>query len=121
MPSKRTMVRHIQRKRVFLHIPKSLSTFILSVRDDLKTTIRAESIYAFESDKEDPNCCIVFTTTQDIDELEFSSKRIVDGTFAVSPSFFYLLHTMHGDIMYITPKLVHSLARRNNLKKVGCV
>ena len=98
MPNQRTMVRRIQRRRVVAHIPNPLSTSVLNVPDDLKTTIRGEPFYAFDSGKENPNRFIIFTTTQNLDELEFSAKWAVDGTFAVCPSLFYQLYTMHGII-----------------------
>ena len=51
MPSQRTMVRRIQRRRVVPHIPNPLSTSVLNVPDDLRTTIRGEPFYAFDSGK----------------------------------------------------------------------
>ena len=59
-PNQRTMVRRIQRRRVVAHIPNPLSTSVLNVPDDLKTTIRGEPFYAIDSGKEDPNRFITF-------------------------------------------------------------
>ena len=55
LPNQRTMLRRIQRRRVVAHIPNPLSTSVLNVPDDLRTTIRGEPFYAFDSGKEDPN------------------------------------------------------------------
>ena len=112
MRNQRTMVRRIQRRRVVAHIPNPLSTSVLNVPDDLRTTIRGEPFYAFDSGKEDPNLFIIFTTTQNLDELEFSAKWAVDGTFAVCPSLFYQLYTMHGIIKDTTVPLVYCLMRK---------
>ena len=111
------MVRRIQRKRVVAHIPNPLSTSALNVPDDLKTTIRGEPFYAFNSGKEDHNRFIVFSTTQNLDELEFSEKWAVDGTFAVCPSLFYQLYTMHGIIKDTTVPLVYCLMRSKTKEK----
>ena len=54
MPNQRTMMRRIQCRRVVAHIPKPLSTSVLNVPGDLKTTIRGEPSYAFDSGKKDP-------------------------------------------------------------------
>ena len=116
MPSQRTMVRRIQRKRVVAHIPNPLSTSLLNVPDDLKTTI-GEPFYAFDRGKEDPNPFIIFTTTRNSDELEFSAKWAVDGTFAVCPSLFYQLYTMHGIIKDTTVPLVYCLMRSKTEEK----
>ena len=115
MPNQRTMVRRIQRRRVVAHIPNPLSTSVLNV-PDLRTTIRREPFYALDSGKEDPNRFIIFTTTQNLDELEFSAKRAVDGTFAICLSLFYQLYTMHGIIKDTTVPLVYCLMR-NKLKE----
>ena len=96
MPSQRAMVRRIQRKRVFSHIPNPLRTSVLNVPDDLETTNRRETFYEFDSGKKDPNRFIIFITTQNLDELEFSAKWAVEGNFSVCPSFFYQLYTLHG-------------------------
>ena len=116
MPHQRTMVRRIQRRRVVAHIPNPLSTSVLNVPDDLRTTIRGEPFYAFDSGKEDPNRFIIFTT-QKLDELEFSAKWAVDGTFAVCPSLFYQLYTMHGIIKDTTVPLVYCLMRNKTKEK----
>ena len=116
LPNQRTMVRRIQRRRVVTHISNPLSTSVLNVPDDLRTTIRGEPFYAFDSGKEDPNRFIIFTTTQNLDELEFSAKWAVDGTFATCPSLFYQLYTMHEIIKDTTVPLVCFLMR-NKLKK----
>ena len=100
------MVRRIQRKRVVAHIPNPLSTSVLNVPDDLKTTIRGEPFYAFDSGKEDHNRFIVSSTTQNLDELEFSAKWALYSTFAVCPSLLYQLYTMHGIIKDTTVPLV---------------
>ena len=55
MPNQRTMVRRVQRRRVVAHIPNPLSTSVLNVPYDLKTTIRGEPFCAFDSGKEDPH------------------------------------------------------------------
>ena len=117
MPNQRTMVRRIQRRRVVAHIPNPLSTSVLNVPDDLKTTFRGEHFYASDSGKEDPNRFIIFTTTQILDELEFSAKWAVDGTFAVCPSLFYQLYTMHGIIKDTTVPLVYCLMRNKTKEK----
>ena len=91
MPNQRTMVRRIQRRKVVAHIPNPLSTSVLNIPDDLRTTIRRKPFYAFDSGKEDRNRFIIFTTTQNIDELEFSAKWAVDGAFAVCLSLFHRL------------------------------
>ena len=54
MPNQRTMVRRIQRSRVVAHISNPMSTFVLKVPDDLKTTITVEPFYAFDSGKKTP-------------------------------------------------------------------
>ena len=72
MPSHRTIVRRIQHKRVIAQIPNPLSSSVLNVPDDMKTTIRGEPFYAFDNGKEDPNRFII-STTQNLDELEFSA------------------------------------------------
>ena len=117
MPIQRTMVRRIQRRRVVAHIPNPLSTSVLKVPDDLKTPIRGEPFYAFDSCKEDPNRFIILTTTQILDELEFSAKWAVDGTFAVCPSLFHQLYTMHGNIKDTTVPLVYCLTRSKTKEK----
>ena len=106
MSSQRTMVRRIQRKRVVAFIPNLLSASILNVPNYLKTTIKGEPFYAFGSGKQNPKRSIIFTTTQNLDEQEFSGKWAVDGTFAVCPSFFYQIYTMHGVIKDTTVPLV---------------
>ena len=111
MPNQRTMVRRIQRIRVVAHIPLPLSISVLNVPDDLKTTVRGGPFYAFDSGKENLNRFIIFTTTQNLDELEFSAKRTVDGTFVLCPSLFYQLYTMHGIINDTTVPLVYCLMR----------
>ena len=117
MPNQRTMVRRIQRRRVVAHIPNPLSTSVLNVPDDLRTTIRGEPFYAFDRGKEDPNRFIIFTTTQNLDELEFSAKWAVDGTFAACPSLFYQNYTMHGIIKDTTVPLVYCLIRNKTKEK----
>ena len=112
--NQRTMVRRIQRRRVAAHIPNPLSTSVLNVPDDLKTTIRGEPFYAFDSGKESPNLFIIFTTTLNLDELEFSAKWAVDCTFAFCPSLFYQLYTMHGIIKDTTVPLECCLMRKKN-------
>ena len=74
MPGQTTMVHRSQRMRVKAHIPNPLITSVLKVRDDLKTTIRGEPFYPFDSGKEDPNRFIIFTRTQKLNEMEFSAK-----------------------------------------------
>ena len=105
------MVRQIQSKRAAVHIPSPLSTSGLNVSDDFKTTIREDSFCAFDSCKEDPNRFISSTTTQNLEELEISAKWAVDGTFALCPSLFYQLYTMHGVIKETTVLLVYCLIR----------
>ena len=111
MPNQRTMVRRIQRIRVVAHIPIPLSISVLNVPDNLKTTIRGKPFYAFDSGKEDPNRFIILTTTQILDELEFSAKWAVDGNFAVCPYFFHQLYTMRRIINDTTVPLVYCLMR----------
>ena len=98
MPKQTPLVRRFQRKRVVAHIRIPLSTSVLNVPDDLKTTIRGQPFYVFDSGEEDPQHVIIFRTTQHFDQLEFSAKWTVERTFAVFPSLFYLLHSMHGVI-----------------------
>ena len=117
IPNQRTMVRRIQRRRVVTHIPNPLSTSVFNVPDDLKTTFRGKPFYAFDSDKEDPNRFIIFTKTQNLDELEFSAKWAVEGTFAVCTSLFYQLYTMHGIIKDTTVPLVYCLMRSKTKEK----
>ena len=117
MPNQRTMVRRIQRRRVVAHIPNPLSTSVLNVPDDLRTTIRGEPFYAFHSGKEDPKEFIIFTTTQNLDQLEFSAKWAVDGTFAVCPSLFYQPYIMHGIIKDTTVPLAYCLMRNKAKEK----
>ena len=116
IPNQRTMVRRIQCRRVVAHISNPMSTFVLNVPDDFKTTIRGEPFYAFDSGKDDPHR-FIFTTTQNSDELEFSAKWAVDGTFAVCPSLFYQLYTMHGIIKDTTVPLVYCLMRSKTEEK----
>ena len=52
MPSQKTMVRRIQRRRVVAHIPIPMITSVLNVLDDLKNTFRGEHFYALDSGKE---------------------------------------------------------------------
>ena len=117
MPNQRTMVSRIQRRRVIAHIPNPLSTSVLNVPDHLKTTIRGEPFYAFDSGKEDPNRFIIFTTTQKLYELEFSAKWSVDDTFAICPSLFHQLYTMHGIIKDTTVPLVYCLMKSKTKEK----
>ena len=117
MPNQGTRVRRFQRRRVVAHIPNSLSTYVFNVPDDLKTTIRGEPFYVFDSGKEDANRFNIFTTTQNLDELEFSAKWAADGTFAVCPSLFYQLYTMHGIIKDTTVSLVYCLMRKKTKNK----
>ena len=117
MPNQRTMVRRIQRKRVVAHIPNPLSTSVLNVPDYLRTKIRGEPFYAFDSGKEDPNRFINFTTTQNLDKLEFSAKWAGGGAFAVCPSLFYQLYTVHGIIKDTTVLLVYCLMRNKTKEK----
>ena len=117
MPNQRTMVRRIQRRRVVADIPNPLSTSVLNVLDDLKTTIRGQPFYAFDSGKEDPNRFNIFTTTRNLDELEFSAKWALDVTFAVCASLFYQLNTMHGIIKDTTVPLVYCLMRSKTKEK----
>ena len=55
MPSHRTIVRRIQRQRVLVHIPNLLSTSVLNVPEDVKTTNRGKYFYTNDSGEEDPN------------------------------------------------------------------
>ena len=48
LPSQRTILRRIRRKRSVAHIPNPLSTSFLNVPDDLKTINRGEPFYAFD-------------------------------------------------------------------------
>ena len=48
------MVRRIQRRRIVAHIPNPLSTSVLNVPDDLRTTIRGEPFYALIAAKKTP-------------------------------------------------------------------
>ena len=66
MPSYRTMVRRVQRKRDIANIPNPLRTSVLKIPDDLKATVRSETFYAFDEGKRDPNCFIIFTTTENL-------------------------------------------------------
>ena len=69
------MVSRIQPEAVVAHIPNPFSISILNVPDELKTTIRGEPFYAFDSDKEFHNRFIIFhKITQNLDELEVSAK-----------------------------------------------
>ena len=54
MPNQKTMVRRIQRKRVVAHIFNPLSTSVLNVPDDLKTTIRGETSLLLTVEKKIP-------------------------------------------------------------------
>ena len=111
MLSQRTMVRRIQCKRVVSHIPNPLSNSGLNVPGDLKSTFRGEPFYAFYSGQEDPNRYIIFTTTQNLKELNFLAKWAVDGAFAVCLFLFYQLYTMHGVIKGTNVPLPYCLMR----------
>ena len=67
--------------------------------------------------KKTPIDLLFFTTTQNLDELEFSAKWAVDGTFAVCPSLFYQLYTMHGIMKDTTEPLVYCLMRNKTKEK----
>ena len=91
MPSQRTMVSRIQPEAVVAHIPNPFSISILNVPDELKATIGRKPFYAFDSDKEVHNRFIIFTTTQNLDELEVSANEEV---WNVCPSLCCQLYTM---------------------------
>ena len=117
MSSQRSMVHRIQRNRIVAHIPNPLRTSGLNIPDDFKRTFRGEPMYAFDSGKENTNGFTIFKTTQNLDELEFLAKWAVDGTFAVCPSLFYQLYTIHGVIKDTTVPLVYCMIRRKTNEK----
>ena len=93
MPTQRTLVRRIQRRRVVAHIPNPFSTSVLNVPYNLKTTNRGEPFYAFDSGKEDPNRFIILTATQNLDGI---LRKMGSGWFFCRISFLILPAQYHA-------------------------